>query len=323
MSIESRWLKHTSETGTTPAHGHDVNRPIDARRCTVQLSTGRLYLDVVASPKTALLGHDLPLIASADGPKVQQLLSKLAPGYACHAMTSSFYAASEFAARLGQSAPRTQTCVVERNALDGEPASVDGALIAHENETLGRTGRWLASSAWKRTPDLIVIGETIALGYPFGAVLIRDGFAAEVNSDCRALEVDQVVGLSALARVKAAMVTVEREGLLQQGLDVAQYLMERLSAMREYCPQIESIQGTGLSIRVTFNPPLKALEVRRKMCERGVLAGVDAAGRLAIDPPLALRIAEADVVTGALRGALLDLPMVSASACCPACAEAR
>jgi hypothetical protein len=55
------------------------------------------------------------------------------------------------------------------------------------------------------------------------------------------------------------------------------------------------------------------------MCERGVLVGIDAEGQLAIDPPLPLRIAEADVITGALRGALLDLPMVSASPCCPAC----
>jgi hypothetical protein len=46
---------------------------------------------------------------------------------------------------------------------------------------------------------------------------------------------------------------------------------------------------------------------------------VDASGRLTLDPPLPLRITEADVVTGALRSALLGLPLVSASVCCPAC----
>ena len=92
--------------------------------------------------------------------------------------------------------------------------------------------------------------------------------------------------------------------------------------VRESCPQIESVEGSGLSFRLRFAPPLAAMQIRRRMCERGVLVGIDAAGRLAIDPPLALRIAEADVITGALRGSILDLPMVSASACCGACEEA-
>ena len=321
MAIQSSWPEHTLEVGAHATLGPDTNRPVDARRCTVQLATGYLYLDAAASSKTALLGHDSPPISAADRLETQRMLSSLAPGYTCLAMASSFAAAAEFATLFAQSVLGANGHVVELNALDGEPTTGDRVLVAHENETLGRTGHWLASVAWRRAPELVVVGETIALGCPFGAVLTGDGFGASAISGSIFRKAAQAASGEALARVKAAIAAVENQGLLEQGLEVANYLMARLSTIRESCPQIDRIEGTGLSIRVSFTKPLMATQVRRKMCERGVLAGVDAAGRLGINPPLPLRIAEADVITGALRGALLDLPMVSNSACCAACED--
>ena len=308
MSLQSHWPIHATQSGRILRDGEDVKRPVDARRCTVQLSTGRLYLDVVASPSTALLGHDLPAMPPIDAPSVLRMVSSLAPGYACLAMTRSFAVAAEFAARLGRSAAGADGRVVEINALDGELGPGDEKLVVHENETLGRTGRWLASTAWERSPDLIVVGDALALGAPFGAVLARSGLAANHDADA-----------ATLARVAAAIATVEGEGLLQHGRELADYLMARLLAMRSSCPQIENVEGAGLSIRIAFTPPLAATEIRRRMCERGVLVGVDEGGRLAIDPPLPLRIAEADVITGALRGAIVGAPLLSASVCCAAC----
>jgi len=290
------------------AAGQDVHHPADARRCTVQLSTGRLYLDAVASPATALLGHDLPALPSIGAATVEHMLSSLEPGYVCLAMKSSFAVAVDFATRIGRAAAGAEGRVVVINALDGEPAESVDFLAVHENETLGRSGRWFASAAWRRTPDLVVVGDALALGFPFGAVLGRGGQGSEHDAD-----------LATLARVAGAITAVEKEGLLRQGREVADYLMARLLAMRESCPQISKVEGTGLSFRVAFTPSLAAAQILRRMCERGVLVGVDGAGRLAIDPPLALRIAEADVITGALRGATLGLPMVSASPCCAAC----
>lgn len=319
MTFQSQWPRHTSDAGSNMAPGQDAVRPLDARRCTVQLSTGHLYLDAVATPETALLGHDSPPIREADGSRVRRMLSSLASGYRCLEMASSFAAAAQSAVRIGRPAAGSAGRITVTNALNGEPATTAAVLVAHENETIGRTGRWLASASWKRTPDLIVAGEALALGFPFGAVLARKGFSAGTELRSCQSEGGQSPNNAALARVKAAITMVENEGLLLQGLEVADYLMARLSAMRQGCPQIESIEGTGLSIRVAVSAPLLATKIRRKMCERGVLVGVDKAGRLAIDPPLPLRIAEADVITGALRGAILNLPMVSPPACCAAC----
>jgi acetylornithine/succinyldiaminopimelate/putrescine aminotransferase len=310
LSVQSYWPTHASVTSGDLTPGRDAEHPLDARRCTVQLSTGRLYLDAVASSATALLGHDLPPMLATDELTVAQMLASLAPGYVCFAMTSSFAAACDFAARFSRSTSGAQGRVVEINALDGEPAAGADILVVHENETLGRSGRWLASAAWKRTPDIVVVGEALALGFPFGAVLARGGHAANHDADS-----------ATLARVAAAIAAVENEGLLQHGREVADYLMARLLSMRDSCPQIERVEGLGLSVRIALTPPLAATQIRRRMCERGVLAGVDGAGRLAIDPPLPLRIAEADVITGALRGSILSLQMVSASPCCAACED--
>ena len=308
MSLPSQWPSHFNGAVRSLAAGQDVHHPVDARRCTVQLSTGRLYLDAVASPATALLGHDLPALPATDAATVVRVLSSLERGYVCLAMKSSFAAAADFAARLGRSAAGAGGRVVEINALDGEPAGGADVLMVHENETLGRSGRWLASVAWRRAPDVVVVGDALALGFAFGAVLARDGKGGEHDADS-----------ATLARVAAAITAVESEGLLRQGREVADYLMARLAAMRESCPQISKVVGTGLSIRIAFTAQLSAAQIRRRICERGVLVGVDGQGRLAIDPPLALRVAEADVITGALRGAILGLPMVSASPCCAAC----
>jgi acetylornithine/succinyldiaminopimelate/putrescine aminotransferase len=315
LPIQSYWPAHTPALVEQPPLESDAQHPVDARRCTVQLSTGRLYLDALATPATALLGHDLPPAPAVGPATVLRMLSSLAPGYACVAMTQSFSAAADLAAELGDN-----VSLVEINAMAGEPAIAGRPLVALENETLGRTGRWLASSAWKHAADMIVVGEALALGSPFGAVLARGGFAAGLDATNHASAPTLQAALPAsLARVSAAIHAVESEGLLQQGRDVADYLMARLAAVRESCPQIESVEGVGLSIRVTLASPHTAAQIRRGMCERGVLVGVDGPRRLAINPPLPLRIAEADVITGALRGALLGLPLPSAPVCCAAC----
>lgn len=316
MPIRSHWPEHTDGSRL----GQDVNRPVDARRCTVQLSTGRLYLDAVASPTTALLGHDLPPLAAIDSFAVKRMLSCLEPGYACLVMTGSFSAAADFAASLGRSSPGFDGRIAQINAFEPEPAPGSDLVVAHENETLGRTGRWFASTAWSRPPGLVVVGEALALGAPFGAVFAHRGSISRLGPAWCNSEVEREEATpTALERVAAAIDTVEREGLLEHGGELASYLRARLAAMRVSCPQIESVEETGLSLRIRFVPPIRATQIRQSMCERGVLTGVDTEGCLAIDPPLAMRIAEIDVITGALRASIVGPPLVNPSACCAAC----
>jgi acetylornithine/succinyldiaminopimelate/putrescine aminotransferase len=309
-----------------PGHSSSATAeiPVEARRCTVQLSTGRLYLDAAATAATALFGHDSPSqILTADAAAVQQMLSSLAAGYVCIAMTSCFISAANLAGQLAGVLAGLSGRVLEMDAIDGEGkrhTSGDLFVVAYENETLARTGRWLASAAWHRPPDLIVLGDALSRGSPFGAVLARESLAAKLNFTGKGAGIaTESADSASLARVAAAVTMVEGEGLLPHGREVADYLMNRLTAVRDSCPQFESICATGLAFRIALAPPFTAPQIRRRMCERGVLVAVDDQSRLAINPPLPLRIAEADVITGTLRGALLDSPMPSAPACCAAC----
>jgi adenosylmethionine-8-amino-7-oxononanoate aminotransferase len=316
------WPTHGPGTGRSAVAGDDLRNPLAARRCTVQLSTGRLYLDAIASPATALLGYDAPDMPAAGPRSAKRMLSSLDPGYTCAAITRSFADARDGAARLARSIAGTRGRVTETNALAGEPDLGHDFIIAYENETLGRTGRWLGSASWQRAPELVVVDDAIALGSPFGAVLARHDLVEKLETTFRVILRDDAVDSGAVARVEAAITTVESEGLLQHGRELADYLFARLLAAQKTCPEIESVKATGLSFRLAIAPPLSAAQIRRGMCERGVLVGVDHADRLAIEPPLALRIAEADVITGALRGTILQLPLVSASVCCASCENA-
>jgi aminotransferase class III len=256
---------------------------------------------------------------ASGAPAADRLLASLESGYAPLATTGSFASAADFAVRLARSVAGADGRVLEINARAGEPSHKSDFLVAYENETLGRTGRWLASGGWRRAPDLVVVGDAMALGAPFGAVLAREDrtekFAAAQSEIARCEAADTAT----LARVAAAITTAEHEGLLQHGRELADYLFSRLLAVRSVCAEIAGVEAVGLSFRVALAPPLSAAQIRRGMCERGVLVGVDEEGRLAIEPPLPLRIAEADVITGALRGAILQLPLVSAAACCASC----
>jgi Aminotransferase class-III len=278
-------------------------------------------LDVVASNATSLLGHDVPPTLEHMPSRAHQVLSLLEPGYVAVATARDFRAAVNVAAKIARSAAGAQGRITEVDALDGQPDAACDFLIARENETLGRTGRWCASAAWLRAPELIVIGEAIALGSPYGAVLAQQDSGANSAAICREATQDQAADSQSLARVAAVIAAVEGGELLRHGRQLGDYLLERLLAVQATCPEIESVEGNGLSFRIAFAAPLTGAKIRRRMCERGVLAGVDQSGRLALDPPLPLRIAEADVVTGALRGAILELPLVSASVCCAACEQ--
>ncbi len=180
-----------SSTQRAPSLGHfggaafGRERVIDARRCTVQLSTGRLYLDVAATSETALLGHDRPTAVAVDEAAVRKALTSLSPGYVCIGLCGSSEMAERLALRLGESAMRSARRTQVANALLGEPPSGSGGVIALENETLGRTGAWLASATWRRRPEFIVVGEALALGGPFGALLAKESVIESLRRGSR------------------------------------------------------------------------------------------------------------------------------------------
>jgi hypothetical protein len=206
-----------------PADGMDPSFPdaiVDARASTVQLGNGYLYLDAAADPARALLGYDDPAPAPAGAADVAALLESFAPGYRTLAL------AADRAAAVAAARGLAVDDAVVVDALDGEPALVSGAVVAVENRSLGRTGRWLASRSWGRPPEVVVIGEAIAAGAAFGAVLARADIAGARRTGLAA-DLDAAT----LARVAGVVAAAETAGLRQSAARLGDYLAERLAAL--------------------------------------------------------------------------------------------
>jgi adenosylmethionine-8-amino-7-oxononanoate aminotransferase len=278
---------------------------VDARRCTVQLENGFLYLDAAADAEHCLLGHDEVEPVAAGAGEVAALIEALAPGYRCVALADGLAGGLAAARFLASDTAK----VVD--ALTGFPATTR-PLIAVENQSLGRSGAWLASLGWPRRPSAIVIGEALAAGAPFAAVLVRDDAAGSA---------DRVVsaGDAALSRVAGTIAAAERGGVVSDAGRLATYFSQRLASLVESDGAALTVTVLPLAARIAFKTTSAPL-MKRKLCERGVLVGLDdTAAALVVLPPLIMRPAEIDVIIGTLRGALNNVPAMRASACCAAC----
>lgn len=290
---------------------------VEARRCTVQMQNGFLYLDALASPATALLGHDLPAPAAADRDALLQTLSGLHADYECLAVCETVADALALARNAGAGvAADTKTvhlATTEDDALKGEA----GVVVAIETESLGRQGAWFASPCWQVRPSLIVAGNALAAGKDFGAVFVDRKFASQVTPAATAgfsPPPDEIVAL-----VQSVVDAVEAQHIVAGMTALAGYFRERMESVQASCNDIAEMQFAGLSVRISLNANVPALQLKRRLCERGLLVGVDHRSRIVIRPPLAIRPAEIDVISGVLRGALLGTVTARAPVCCAAC----
>jgi len=273
----------------------------------VQLANGYLYLDAAADVAHALLGYDSPEPVDADAAAVSAMLDGFSAGYQCVALAAGV----DLALRAAEALAGEDTLTVD--AQLGEPPARSRMLIVVENLSLGRTGSWLASPHWSRKPDLIVIGNALAAGDAFGAVL------APASADrCYPPTIAGNLGKQVLVRVAGVIAAVESTHLIADAVRVGAYFEERVRSLAATEDAILHADIGPLSARIAFRST-SALRMKRKLCERGVLVGLYDTDQIIIAPPLIMRPAEVDVITGAIRGALRDVPTWRPSACCPAC----
>jgi acetylornithine/succinyldiaminopimelate/putrescine aminotransferase len=305
-------LNHSRQTHGSVALATPLamNNPLDARRCTVQLANGHLYLDAIPAPAQALLGYDQPRSFGLSGSDVVALIDQMTDGYRCVAIAANQDDVVSVATTMAR-----QRCgaEIEVRIVDGygdEPTGTpEAALIALENESLGRSGRWFASATWRCSPDFVVMGDALSGGAPFAALLA----ATNNNTAPPAITCERAV----LERVGDTIRTVVAEQLLDQVPSLDRYLRERLHAVRATCSEFGTFEFSPLRALVTL-PNAAAAGLKRRLCERGVLVGLDSRGRIIIAPPLVIRPAEIDVISGALRAALMNRAW-RPSLCCPAC----
>jgi hypothetical protein len=284
---------------------------VDARGSTVQLANGFLYLDAATAPARSLSGWDAAPSGEASAADVVRRLDAMDEAYRCIALATNCHAA------LAKARAALAIPLVAVDAMEGEPRTL-GPVAAIENLSLGRVGVWFASCVWGRRPEVVLVGESLAAGQPFAAALALrrcDRSGAQPPGD-------DAPAPSALGAAAAMFDLLVGEGRLDHARRVAAHLAERLQALEaDAGGEIAALEPMPFGARIAFRTR-SAAAIKRKMCERGVLVGLEG-DRLSIAPPLVFRPAEADVVTGAMRGALWNVPTWRPAACCAACENIR
>jgi predicted acetylornithine/succinylornithine family transaminase/N-acetyl-ornithine/N-acetyl-lysine deacetylase len=158
-------------------------------------------------------------------------------------------------------------------------------LIIDEVQTaFGRTGRLFACEHYNLQPDILCLAKSLAGGIPMGAI----GLGQRVMESGRITK--GVHGSTfggnplACAAALAILDILEQEKLVERTVELGEYGLQRLQAIRS--PLIREVRGRGLLIGIELNrrvqPYLEAL------CERGVLALPAGPNVLRLLPPLVI-----------------------------------
>ncbi len=117
-------------------------------------------------------------------------------------------------------------------------------FIADEIQTgFGRTGKFLAVEHSGVTPDLVVLGKSLAAGLPLAAVVGR----AEI------MDAPDVGGLGgtyggnplACAAALTVLQVFEEEGLVERGRRIGEIIQERLQGMHDEYPLVGEVRALG------------------------------------------------------------------------------
>ena len=172
-------------------------------------------------------------------------------------------------------------------------------LIADEVVTgFGRTGKWFAMEHWDVVPDMMTVAKGITSGYqPVGACIARDhvyeafkGGPEVTFSQGFTYGGHPAGGAAGLANIKI----MEREGLVEHSATMGNYLLDRLTTLKEH-PTVGDVRGLGLLCAVDLvkdkdtKEPIGSIPgaerlLRDKLLELGMIARTN--GGVFFTPPL-------------------------------------
>jgi acetylornithine/succinyldiaminopimelate/putrescine aminotransferase len=171
------------------------------------------------------------------------------------------------------------------------------ALIFDEVQCgVGRCGAFSAAEAYGVTPDVLTFAKGLAAGLPIGAVVA----APEVTSRITVGDLGSTFGGGPLvaAAALANIGVIEREGLIENAVQVGEYLVRGAHALG-----ITRVSGRGLLLGLHLDRP--AAEVQRALFARRILTGTAADPRvLRLLPPLSFSLSEADLLLAGLKEVL-------------------
>ena len=168
---------------------------------------------------------------------------------------------------------------------------------------MGRTGRLFAHEHFAVTPDIMTLAKALAGGAPIGCMLAKEEVAASFGPGTHGSTFggNPLVTAAGVATVRA----IFAEGILENTIEMGEYLMGRLEQLKKKFPMIVEVRGIGLMIGMELSVP--AGEIVARALTQGLLLNVAQDTVLRFVPPLIVTPAEIDEMLQILEGILAEL----------------
>lgn len=158
---------------------------------------------------------------------------------------------------------------------------------------VGRCGAFSAAESFGVTPDVLTLAKGLAAGLPIGAVIAT----SEVTSGITVGDLGSTFGGGPVpcAAALANIAVIEREGLVENALEIGRYLSDR--ALRLGVPRVS---GRGLLLGLHLGRA--AADVQRALFDHRILTGTSTDPEvLRLLPPLSFSRGEADILLAGLE----------------------
>ncbi len=168
-------------------------------------------------------------------------------------------------------------------------------LMADEVLTsMARTGKYFCMEHWDTAPDVVTIGKGFGNGFPVTAMLVSERYKESIEriSASTSYGGNPMACAAALASIEA----IEEEGLLDHALELGEFMLQEMRAIRDRHQIVGDVRGVGCLLGIELVKDRETREpfeeagrmVYRRAFEKG-LAWVPAWHILRMSPPIVMQ----------------------------------
>lgn len=162
----------------------------------------------------------------------------------------------------------------------------DMLLIFDEVQTgMGRCGRMFCFQNFDILPDVMTLAKSLGSGVPIGAAVAREKVSAVLTPSSHASTFggSPLCSSAALATFKA----IETEGLLDNAVQMGDYIKAKLNKLKKKYPIIKNVKGMALMIGVELS--IDGEEIYKECLKNKLLINCTQKNILRIMPPLVIK----------------------------------
>jgi acetylornithine aminotransferase len=168
-----------------------------------------------------------------------------------------------------------------------------GLVLINEVTTgVGRTGKWFGYQHYSISPDIVAMGKGIGNGYPVSVTAFSPGLINKLgDTQVKYAQSHQNDPLGA-AIVLEVIRTINEDGLIKQGKNVAAMLTSGLEGIKVRAKKIKAIRARGLMVALELEDDTEAsytTYIQKELLRSGyILAQRPGLNVLRIDPSLTI-----------------------------------